>query len=294
MCSTLKGSEALPERIGLSHTEGSGLGYSIGYSSLDLFLSQPLFNQTVVPFIDLRGHLFNNGKYAANAGFGLRFLSCRDQVFGANVFYDYLENKRHIYHQVGFGLEMLAGCWDVTLNGYFPVGDHRTNIYRFSYDFGSPNSLPIFLLKAREQLAMKGGDLSFTYRFSLDCHFEASVTIGPYLYFGRSAKTVNAFRSKQVDAYGGLLRAYLSFMDYAYLEGIGTYDSEFKGNGQVKIGLCLPFDLTFKECPCSFNEKSCLQDRLYSRVKRNEVIVIDSINRFSRNPAVLDPENEPL
>lgn len=304
-CSTLAYAEdPLPKHICASHAEGSGLGYKIGYSSLELFLSQPLLNQTLVPFIDLRGHIFNDGKYAANAGAGLRYLSdCCSPVWGVNAFYDYLQTHRRIYNQVGIGLEALGECWEARLNGYLPVGDKKLNIYRFSYDFNrgsrqDQRRLPNFLLKAREQLAMKGVDLLICYRYSKNRCFDLTIGAGPYIYWGKTAKTVNAFFSKQEHAYGGQVRACASFMKYVLLEGIGTYDSLFKWNGQVTLTLCLPFDFSFNqnECfSCYFGESSyCSIGRLYKPVKRNEIIVVDSLNRFSTDPQVLDPENEPL
>lgn len=254
------------------HTEGSGLGYSIGYSSLGIFLAAPCINHRVVPFVDLRGHIFNNGKYAANAGAGVRFLTDRfAPAFGINAFYDYLQTKRKVYREVGFGLELLGKQWDVTVNGYFPIGSKKTNIYQFSYDFE-----PSFLLKAREQLAMEGFDSLARYCFCITPSLKASIGAGPYFYWGTSAKTVNAFEPKRKSAYGGQLQACFSFMKYAFLEGIGSYDSEFKWNGQVKIALCFSFN-------------SCGHF-----VKRKEIIVVDTISRFSTDPNVLDPEHKPL
>jgi len=298
--------EPLPERICVSHTEGKGLGYSIGYTSLDLFISQSSLYQTLVTFIDLRGHVFNNGKYAANTGVGLRYLNeCLEQVWGINAFYDYLETKRHTYNQVGVGLEISGKQWDAYANGYWPIGSKNTDIYRFFYDFDKPTkfddsgvALPTFLLKAREQLAMKGFDTLIRYRCCLNDCFDVSVGAGPYCYWGTSAKTVNAFYPKRKNAYGGQLRTCLSFMDYVSLEGITTYDTRYKWTGQVTIALCVPLDFTLnqgKYCYRDYYESFyCLQERLYRSVNRNEIIVVDSINRFSTNPEVLDPENDPL
>lgn len=281
-----------PEHISVSHTEGRGLGYSIGYSSLDLFLSQPFSDKTFVPFLDLRGHIFNNGKYAANAGLGFRYISdCFAQVWGINAFYDYLQTQRRIYNQVGMGLEVLGKHWDVRVNGYLPVGHKKTNIYRFSYDFFDRGT-PGFLLRAREQLALKGVDSLIGYRYCKARCFDLTIGAGPYFYWGRSEKTVNVFRAKNKHAFGGQLRAGVSFMDYLFLDGIGTYDSLFKWNGQATFTLSLPFDFTFKQNSCC--ERSyCLQERAYRPVVRNEIIVVDPLHRFSTNPLIFDPEFQP-
>ena len=48
----------------LSHTEGKGLGYSQGYSSLGLILCEPFWDSQCASLVDLRGHIFNHGKRA--------------------------------------------------------------------------------------------------------------------------------------------------------------------------------------------------------------------------------------
>ncbi len=112
-----------PEHISVGHIKGKGLGYSKGYSSLDLFLSQPFSQEQLVPLLDLRGHIFNDGKYAANGGLGFRYLSERfKQVWGINVMYDYLQTSRHPYNQVGGGVEALGKKWNARINLYVPVG----------------------------------------------------------------------------------------------------------------------------------------------------------------------------
>jgi hypothetical protein len=59
--------------LGLRHVEAKGLGYDKGYTTLEgMFF--PLKNVCpAYPFIDLRGHIFNNNEYAANVGLGVRF-----------------------------------------------------------------------------------------------------------------------------------------------------------------------------------------------------------------------------
>src|SRR5579872_2570391 len=152
-----------PERIGVSNTEGKGLGYSQGYTSLDLFLSQPFCEKRCAPFLDLRGHIFINGKYAANAGAGFRWMNKKcTQVWGINGFYDYRLTKHRPYNQVAMGLEFLANSWGVTLNGYLPVGKKETPLYEFKYLAAGPT---FFLMKGREQFALKGADAEIGYRY---------------------------------------------------------------------------------------------------------------------------------
>jgi len=269
--------------ISISHTEGKGLGYNRGYSSLDLFLAKPLRGSTIVPFLDLRGHIFNNGRFATNAGLGCRWLNAsRERVWGINFFYDSFIAYRLPYHQVSIGLEALGQIWDVRVNGYLPVGHKSTPIYALSYDFSSG-----FLAIAREQFAMRGVDAELGYHFPKMQYFDLYASLGPYFYFGRSQFTENAWRATSREAVGGRLRAFATFLTYLELEGSATYDSCFKWGGQVTLSLNIPFDWSRdRSCACS------LIDRFFQPVIRNEIIVVDRINRFSSDPAILDPENE--
>lgn len=294
-CVALESSKGpAPEHISASHTEGKGLGYSKGYSSLDLFLSQPFRQKTVVPFMDLRGHIFNDGKYAANAGLGLRWLNrCYRQVWGVNWFYDYLQTSHRPYNQVSMGLEALGEVWEGRINGYLPVGQKRTPLLAFNYE-----SLLPFLVIGKEQFAMKGIDSEVGYHFCRTKYFDLYTGLGPYYYWGSSAATENAFRRAHKHAVGGRLSARLSFMQYVTLEGVTTYDNRFKWTGQGTIALTLPFNFTFrfknpeKDRPRCENSY-CLREKLYQMVLRNEIIVIDKIHRYSTNPDILDPEFEP-
>lgn len=291
----------LEQRISLRHTEGSGLGYAIGYTSLDLFLSQSFDNQSLLPFLDLRGHVFNNGKFAGNAGLGFRYFSpCFEQIWGVNVTYDYLQHLQHYprqsYHQVGGGLEIIGERWDFHLNAYVPVGDKKTNIYRFNYglfeDLRREDLSPFNLgLKAREQLALNGIDTLFGYRFVGVCNTDLHISAGPYYYWGHTEKTTNAFTRKNESSWGGRLMLDILFKKYISVAGVVTYDSIFKWRSQGMISLNIPFDI-FQNC-CSEYASCTVKDRLYDRIKRNEIITVDSLTRFTNDPRVLDPEFQP-
>jgi hypothetical protein len=283
--------DPLPEHISGRHTEGKGLGYSKGYTSLDLFLSQPFSQRRSVPFLDLRGHIFNDGKYAANAGLGFRYLYEHfQQIWGINAFYDYFQTSQRPYNQVGVGLEVLAEHWDARVNGYIPVGHKQTNIYRFHYE---DLSLDNFLLVAREQFAMRGVDSEVGYRFCKTRYFDFHVGAGPYYYWGTSAKTENAFRETRRQAIGGRIKAQIGIMNYLFLDGYVGYDSLFRWTGQGTITLSLPFNFTVRTKKNCSNISYCLKERLFRPVSRNEIVTIDSCNRTSTDPDVLDPENKP-
>lgn len=280
---------AKPERISVSNTEGKGLGYSRGYTSLDLFLSQPFCEKRCAPFLDLRGHIFTNGKYAANAGAGFRWMNKNcTQIWGINGFYDYLLTKHRPYNQVGLGLEFLANKWGVTANGYLPVGKKETPLYEFDYLDTSPT---LFLMKGTEQFALKGADMEVGYRYCNRQGWIVRAGIGPYFYWGRSAATENALQPAHRHAFGGRLSAGFTWRNFIAIEGSATYDSLFKWGGQGTVTLSFPFDLTFKTKGKGCFD--CMQERLYQPVRRNEIVVVDRIHRFSEDPDILDPENKP-
>jgi hypothetical protein len=78
-----------PMRITARHIEEKGVGYNQGYTTVEGFFSlvEPL-NESCIPFMDLRGHVFNNGKMAANGGLGVCYLTS-SRIWGANAYYDY-------------------------------------------------------------------------------------------------------------------------------------------------------------------------------------------------------------
>lgn len=273
------------ESITVRHTEGKGLGYSQGYSTLALFLSQPLCNEQLVPFAELRGHIFNNGRRAANAGLGLRWLNpCYDQVWGVNMFYDYRHTTQQPYEQLSFGLEFLDEVCEFHLNGYLPIGSASTPLYDFAL-------APLgFQVIAKQDLAMKGIDSEFGYHFCYGPFDDLYVAAGPYLYWGTVKSVQNLFRTGHEHAFGARVRAFASFYDYFTLDATTAYDNTFNWTGQITLGVTIPFDFTFNTCcedPC------CFDRRFYQPVVRNEIIVVDRVQRYSSDINVLDPEFEP-
>jgi len=273
-----------PDPYHISHTEGKGLGYSVGYTSLDLFLS-PSSKQTCwVPFADLSGHVFNDGNYASNLGLGFRWLDDCHQSWGISGFYDTFQTSQRYYHQVGLGIEALSDTWDVRINGYLPIGRKNTPIYAFVYEDLSPSG---FLLNAKTQFAMKGVDAEFGYHFS-----NLYVGIGPYYYCGKTSATENVFDARNKYALGGRLRVRSTFFNFFTLDAETTYDSRFNWTGQATLGVNIPFDFNFNQC-AFFNNYSCILEMIQQPVIRNPMIVVDKIHRFSSDPEILDPTFQP-
>jgi hypothetical protein len=94
-------------RVVLRHIESGGIGYSKGYTTLEAFLASDPSQWKATPFLDVRGHVFDNGKWAANAGVGLRAL-WGNRAYGINTYYDYRNTGRFHSNQIGAGLKTPA------------------------------------------------------------------------------------------------------------------------------------------------------------------------------------------
>ena len=147
-------------RASIRHIEGGGIGYNQGYTTLEGFFS-PDPTLTLMPFFDLRGHIFNNGKAAINAGAGLRKIE-RGRVYGLNAYYDYRNTQKRIhYNQVGFGFETLGKLWDFRINGYVPVGKKVASSQMKFAGFSGHN----MILSQKYEFAMKGFNAELGFHF---------------------------------------------------------------------------------------------------------------------------------
>ena len=94
-----------PQRITVRHIDPTGIGYNKGYTTAEGFFSGNWWEDWVL-FLDARGHVFNDGKPAVNAGIGSRYVT-ESRIWGLNAYYDYRKTHKQHYNQVGFGAESL-------------------------------------------------------------------------------------------------------------------------------------------------------------------------------------------
>ena len=265
--------ECTPLQLGLRHIEGRGIGYREGYTTVDAFLApcDPLWD-CWLPFLDVRAHVFNNGKPAANAGLGLRYLSSR--IWGVNTFYDYRRTKHHDYNQVSVGLESLGCDWDFRINGYFPVGSKKSGFRHL--EFAGFEGHTLFLTRRRE-VALKGFNAEFgTFANFWSC-FPIYFAGGPYYLNGEGKST-----------WGGEGRVNFTFADYFSIEVNTSYDGLFKWIGQGQFCINIPFGPTCDSCQttCCCETDWILRHSERSRVYRHEIIAVDRKRKTS--PAI-DP-----
>lgn len=170
-----------PDRFILRYFGGKGIGFNRSYYTFQTFISSSdTWKDHFFPFLDLRFHLFNDWRPAANVGVGARYLfdsGCH--AAGANVYYDFRKTHRKNYNQVGFGLEYLAPRWEIRGNGYFPVGSTFTRPYDAEFDHFSGNTL---FARYKRQIAMTGGDLEAGWHFWRRGKVDLFLGAGPYCY----------------------------------------------------------------------------------------------------------------
>jgi hypothetical protein len=286
-----------PERVRLSHIEGRGIGYNRGYSSLDLFFTVPTHQNHVVPFLDLRGHIFNNGKLAANAGLGVRWLTPSiATVWGVNAYYDYrvvsykyhLSSNQH-YNQVSWGIEALRKQWDFRANSYLPVGQKRPQFYDYRFDYQGGSQ---YLLRGKFQFALRGVDAEAGYHYSKIKHVQLYAAAGPYYYSGTTSRNAIFARTHE-SALGGRLLARATLFSYVTAEASASYDHLFKWIGQGRVSLNFNFGPRQhmkkpKFMGCS--ERAALLERLYQDVEHHEMIVVRKIHKRSNSSGLIDPD----
>ena len=227
----LCGCAPAPARLAIRHIESKGIGYNQGYSTLEAFFSpyEPLHDRWF-PFVDFRGHVFNNARLAANAGIGCRYLSLSNvwgpRIWGANVYYDYRNTKHATYHQTALGLESLGETWDFRLNGYLPFGSKKSSFYDLQFDHFAGHSM---FQSRRREFAMKGANLEIGAHVRPYEWLPLYLAAGPYYLRGGNS------------AWGGEARAAFDCCDYVRLEAFVSYDNVFKWTGQGQLSLIFPF-----------------------------------------------------
>jgi hypothetical protein len=265
--------------VGLRHREARGVGYRDGYTTLEGFA---IYNRTTsfMPFIDLRGHVFNNGKFAGNAGLGGRFFfPSIDHVLGCYLYYDVRQDRHHLTaQQLGPGIELLSKRMEYRLNGYFPVSDRKSDKYDFGFGAFDGNHI---LLKAKQRQVMTGMDAEIGAHLTQSTKCDLYAGAGPYY-----------FSSSHTSSWGGKARLLGRFKEYVSLEASYSYDRLFKSVVQGSIAISLPFGKKLRRQGdnCSSQINLALSRAAFSPY-RFEIPVIKRVFRNSRaiNPATGSP-----
>lgn len=276
-----------PHRFEIKHIEAKGIGYDQGYTSLDAFLTGNVCN--FIPFIDLRAHVFNNGRWASNAGIGTRYIidPCKS-MFGINAYYDYRKTKHSHYNQVGAGIEAYYDRFEFLANGYLPVGRKRmrTSHELQSITFNSFSGNYILYdknYKNKYEGAMKGFNAEVGAHFLGDMkNYDVYFGIGPYYYDLKEGK----------HTWGGKARLKFEASRFLFLELSDSWDNIFHNRFQGTVNLSIPFGV--RKCygkKRTSNNCSNVMDWLATLpVDRQEIVVLDKYKKKSVNdPVAIDP-----
>ncbi len=265
-------------RFSATHREANGIGYDQGYTSLDGFFAFSSIGSWH-PFFDFRAHLFNDGRPAANVGFGLRFLpKTLPAVFGINGFFDIKNTKHSTFEQSGIGIEILGTKWFMRANGYIPIFNKN---HLYSIRFSEFKNHYAFFESNRE-LAFKGFDISVGRTLAKKKLWDLSSSLGGYMFFADYHK----------QAKGGLVK-FKSNISLFSLETQVSYDSYFKGIGQIQAALNIPFgkQVRTKTKGMTRSQTNALANRITEEVDRFEMIVSDTHKKKSigRDPRTGHP-----
>lgn len=252
------------------HIEKGGVGYDSGYTTLQGFLiADP--DLALTPFLDLRGHIFNDETWAANAGVGVRKI-LGNRIYGMNSYYDYRGTKHLGYNQASLGLETLGELFDVRINGYLPFGKKTTSAYDVQFYSFSDHYL---LFSEKYEFAMKGANAEAGFQMGKCSSWNFYAAGGPYYYRGEFGG----------NAWGGKVRLKSSYKEYISLELIDSYDNVFHNNFQGQIYLSLPLGRkSKKEKPSKYSPS--LLCKMGQSVERNEII---PVNKERKYPVAINP-----
>lgn len=265
----------------LDHREARGLGYEDGYTTAEFFLS-PTWSNPVQPFVDLRGHIFNNGKWAANVGVGFRYqFNNRKSAFGLNGYYDFRDaDELNSLHQLGLGLEYLAKWIEFRSNGYAPLGNS---------DVAKPAKFKEFMgynIVAQNEIAaaLPHIDAEIGFPFRKLGPISMFLGVGGYYLFERCVEG-----NTLGQAWGAKGRLELGVYDGILLGGSFTYDKIFDLRVQGYIGLSIPLGprnlrqggARFRrEYPGNAEVRAAQFARVTQKVIRDEIIPVELSNNI--------------
>ena len=270
-----------PDMIYFKHIEGKGVGYKEGYSTLGAFITPYSTFSSVLPFLDLRGHVFNQSwKFAANAGAGIKYLSDSPWVFGAAAYYDYRQTSKSHYNQASLSFEFLMNRWEFRANGYLPFG-HKTHTRKSSevaaylFDHFAGHNLfydTVLNVHKRIEYVMKGADAEVGFQLMKPKQdYTLYLGIGPYYYHSPDHIHKHAF--------GGLARLQARVTPYLTLQVSDSYDNLFHNNFQGEVSVNIPFGGKILKKNAQFDAGCCdvlsMQARMVQPMHRNEIIVAD-------------------
>jgi len=266
--------------IGLRHNEARGIGYSDGYTTLEAFGIYDRYSQYFMPFFDLRGHVFNNGKLAGNVGIGERTLiPSINHTFGSYLYYDVRRvGKGLTVNQLSPGIELVGKRMEYRINGYFPVGNDEG--HKYGYKFHEFDGHHI-ILKSKQYQAMKGFDAEVGAHVTQSTKYDLYTAAGSYYV-----------QSSHAHSWGGRTRLLGRYKEYVSLEAAYSYDNLFRSVIEGSIAVTLPLGGKVKRkgqgCPKGLG---LLLSRASFAPSRFEIPIVKKVHPRDKaiNPATHKP-----
>jgi len=260
------------------HNEARGIGYKKGYTTLEFFGIYDGFGSDFMPFFDLRGHVFNDGKVAGNLGIGERSLiSSINHIYGSYIYYDVRKvGHSQATQQISPGFELVGERMEYRVNGYFPIVKRKGRKFDYKFDKFTGNNI---LLKYKQNQTMMGGDAEVGVHIPQNTTYDVYAAAGPYY-----------FHSSNASAWGGRVRFLGRYKEYVSLEVDYSYDKLFRNIVQGSVALTVPFGGKLKRCG-----RCCGDNLLLSRASfapaRFEIPVVKKVHKKEKaiNPATGNP-----
>lgn len=232
---------------------GEFIGVDRSYQEMGFFAA-PYHTENAAWFVDGRAYFFDDYRWGASAGTGYRKAFSHNRVFGANIYYDYLEGFIKTFHEIGLGLEWLSPCWDFRINGYHHIDPNRKGAGRNNFNYGDGYEASC----DQVEYSFDRIDMEVGRRFCYcPCGTWLYVGAGPYYLYSRLD-----------EVFGGFFRATVSWRDIVSLEGRVSYDDMYKTRVQGRVLISIPLA---KLCEWG----SCCRDILTEPVRRNGVMFTD-------------------
>jgi hypothetical protein len=267
----------LPYSLSIRTNQGWGLSHD-GYTTLGGVLGIPIGGggtyENGLPFLDLRGHIENDGGYALTSNLGYRWADWDDfRLYGFHAGFDWRDNEGHIDTSwINLGVETLGYDWDLRIDGYIPVGD-STDVECVCLDEFEGNE---GILDYETFVGMGG----------IEGEFAINNNRGNWGIFGEMPSTaalrLHWFEGEEGDpAAGGSVRLELEPMRSVFVQGEFGYDSLFGTLATIRIGLRLWDSGASDERPFK------LQERFVEPIERQELVIgsVQHIDRTFIDPA---------
>ena len=257
-----KPAEHLVKRISASRVAGRSITDRPGYYGLDVFLAPNYPSFTFLPFFEAKELYFDDHTYGTNLGLGGRYLPDKfPALVGFNIFGSYYHTDFGPLFQMSLGFELIAKRWEISANGYIPVGDkHRVCKNTFKHYIGnfkascmkSDASYPGFNLEARV--------LAAQYK-----KFFLYASGGPY-YFASAQSCTKSF-------WGGQFGIQPMYNDFIGLSFSTSYDPVFGTLFQGKLVLSLPL---YSKCLKGYRDSNkWIKRQIYQPVQRLDVMPVN-------------------